>query len=131
MLQRHPRPRPATSALTASWKLGDQSPDALKSIAASVERQARLGGDRHFGEAKRGGSLVTLSRALKTGGVFCRIHFGRRHIRKVGDKEIEVRWIPWGAARKEWFSKIAVQERHARRNSGAECVCARDCKRIA
>lgn len=96
-----------------SWKLGDQSPDALKSIAASVERQARLGRDRHFSKAQRRGSLVSLSRALETGGVFCRIHFGRWHIRKVGDKEIKVRWIPWGTARKKWFCKISVQERHS------------------
>ena len=96
-----------------SWKLGDQSSDALKSIAASVECQARLGRNRHFSEAQRRGSLVTLSRALETGGVFCRIHFGCWHIRQVGDKEIKVWWIPWGTARKEWFCKISVQERHS------------------
>jgi hypothetical protein len=113
-----------------SWKLGDQTADALKAVAPAVERHARLGGDRHLGEAKRGGRLITLSCALEAGGVFCRIHFGRRHIREVGDKEIKVRWIPWGTARKKWFRKIAVQERHSRCNSRAKRVCARDCKRI-
>jgi hypothetical protein len=34
-----------------SWKLGDQAADALKAVAPAVERHARLGGDRHFGEA--------------------------------------------------------------------------------
>jgi hypothetical protein len=113
-----------------SWKLGDQATDALKTVAPAVKRHARLGGDRHFGEAQRGGGLVTLSCTLETGGVFCRIHVGRRHIREVGDKEIKVWWIPRGAACKEWLSKIAVQERHSRCNSRAKRVCARDCKRI-
>jgi hypothetical protein len=113
-----------------SWKLGDQTADALKAVAPAVERHARLGGDRHFGEAQRGGSLVTLSCTLETGGVFCRIHVGRRHIREVGDKEIKVRWIPRGAACKEWFSKIAVQERHSRCNAGTERVRSCNCERI-
>jgi hypothetical protein len=34
-----------------SWKLGDQTANALKAVAPAVKRHARLGGDRHFGEA--------------------------------------------------------------------------------
>jgi hypothetical protein len=96
-----------------SWKLGDQTANALKTVAPAVERDARLGGDRHFGKAQRGGSLVALSCALEAGGVFCRIHFRSWHIREVGDKEIKVWRIPWGTPRKEWLSEIAVQERHS------------------
>jgi hypothetical protein len=96
-----------------SWKLGDQTADALKAVAPTIERHARLSGDRHFGEARWSDGLVTLSCALEARGVSCRVDFSRRHIRKVGDKEIKVRWIPWGTARKEWFREIAVEEGHS------------------
>jgi hypothetical protein len=103
-------------------EFSNKTSDALKAITPTVERHARLSGDRHFGKAQWRGPLISLSNALEAGGVFRRIHFGRRYIRKVGDKEVKVWRIPRGAAGEEWLSKVAVKEGDSRGNPRTKCV---------
>ena len=42
-----------------------------------------------------------------------------------------MRWITWCARSEEWFGKIAVHERNARRDTAAQRIGARDDQRFA
>jgi hypothetical protein len=86
-------------------------------VAPAVQRKTRLGGNGDLREVSR--RWLALCTALETDRAARRIHLVARHIREVGEEEIKVRGIAWGARSEEWFGEIAVQEGDARSNAGA------------
>jgi hypothetical protein len=98
-------------------QFGNQAANALKAVAPTIQRKTRLGGNGDLREVSR--NWLALCTALETDRAARRIHLVARHIREVGEEEIKVRGIAWGARSEEWFGEIAVQEGDARSNAGA------------